>query len=122
MLAFLPKLAPYGSGEQRKLLGGLLQYSAGSSVTLFGDAVHSLGKTRYAGSRPFGSVEEMEHLVGILRGRGFEQCRGQRRPAAPAFVIAQRGAHSLSCDIERAAFVAENIAPAAGPHRLAAPV
>ena len=37
-------------------------------------------------------------------------------------MLAQRGAHGLACDIETAAFVAINVAPAARPRRFATSV
>src|SRR5712664_4206223 len=62
----------------------------------------------------------MERAIGIRSAGGLEQQVAQRRRRSPALLETKCGAQGLSRDVESAAFVAEDIAPAAGAGRPAA--
>src|SRR5436309_7980267 len=59
----------------------------------------------------------MQSVVYIAGGGGLEEQIAQGSRGSPAFLEAQRGAQRLSRNVEASAFVAENVAPAAGARR-----
>jgi len=80
-----------------------------------------LSTTRASGGNtvagPVQSVEAVQHFVGVAAFGGFEERRGEGGVRAPAFAVAQRGADGLASNVEAAAFVSVNVAPAACARR-----
>src|SRR5579871_823166 len=112
--SFAEELIVNGCGQGCELARGFVEDFGGSLVAVFRGLVHQLGEPGYARTREFRRVEAMEKLVDVASAGGIEEERAQRAGRSPTLFEAERSAQGLARDIEAAAFVAENEAPAAG--------
>src|SRR5579883_2607553 len=119
-----PQLRADARRQHRQLLRGIRDDLRSYRIASVGGPIHQRRERRDARPRPLRRIEAMQRGVRARRPGGFEQQLPQPRRRAPAFLHPQDRAQRLARDIERAPFVAENVAPAArarcAPRRIAA--
>ena len=113
-LAAMKQLPADGGDESSQRLRRTVQNIARDSVTIARRFIHQRGVGCDPRARVIGRVEAMQQVIHVGRAGGFEQCFAQCGRVPPAFFLAQRRAHRLPHQVERAALIAEHVAPAAG--------